>query len=120
MGILSNQRYDTGASVKEVALRHEFGTRTIPARPFLRPAYNKNIDKWKQYIYSGLQSGKSLDTILNAVGSMGVGEIKREIASIVDPPLKKARKDGGTKPLVDTGLLLSSVTYEVEIGLQYS
>lgn len=114
MGILSNQRYPNGTSVREVALFHEFGTRLIPARPFFRPAYNKNIDKWKQFIYNGMRAGRDIETILNAVGSMGAGEIKREITLIAEPPLKKARKDGSTKPLVDTGLLLTSVTYEVK------
>lgn len=115
IGVLQNQRYPNGTNVKDVALYQEFGTSRIPARPFLRPAYNNNIDRWKEYIYSGLRRGEALEQLLNAVGSMGAGEVKREIKAITAPPLKKRRKDGGTKPLVDTGLLLASITYEVKV-----
>ncbi|RIQ10307.1 hypothetical protein D0837_17670, partial [Bordetella avium] len=58
------------------------------------------------------------------VGALAAGDIARAISKVVSPPLEKStlqarqsrKKTPGVskKPLVDTGLMIQSVTYQVE------
>lgn len=130
VGWFAGQRYDDNTSVAEVASQNEFGSNTkhIPPRPFMRPTAQTEKNKWRN-IFAELykKNNGDLTKTMNGLGLVVSGAIKKTISEIWDPPLSektiKARKDkysaGGMfgssieKPLVDTGLMISSVSHRV-------
>lgn len=125
--------YPTGTPVATVAAVHEFGApaKNIPPRPFMRPTIARESNNWKALMASGakaiIRGNATIDQVLNAVGAKAAGDVAKTIASITAPPLKAAtiaararkRKDKTItatlrKPLVDTALMINSVTHLVE------
>jgi hypothetical protein len=105
-----------------IATYHEFGTENMPARPFLRSAFEvaqdqvaKRIEKALNSILKGTKTAVQAASLL---GLFGVNLVKKRIR---DSPswaeelsaLTIALK-GSTKPLIDTAQMLNSVTYVVE------
>lgn len=105
-------------------------TIVIPARPFMRPAVADNRAEWRKKLGDRakdvLQGDAPPDHMLDQFGLAVSGDIRKAITKVISPPLspktikRKMRKLKGkrgpgsvTKPLVDTGLMLSSVTHEV-------
>lgn len=117
VGFFSEARYPTGQLVAQVAAWQEFGTRTIPERPFFRGALRRMGDGVLESAASAVADAR-LNLTRRGVGK--VGEVARSVLqeSVVelrDPPNAPstvARK-GSTNPLVDTGQLVGSVTYRV-------
>ena len=120
-GILADARYEDGLPVAQVASWNEFGTRNIPARPFMARA--------KAFIEGG-----ALDRKIEQIGysrSWGepeeddVGEFLRDAikAAIIstnyapNAPSTIAKK-GHANQLIDTQLMLDSIQYEVVIEAQ--
>jgi phage gpG-like protein len=91
----------------------------IPARSFLRDTLDTNKDAYIQVI-ARLKKRLVPITInppqaLNLLGLRVQGDIKRRIGRGIDPPNTEetiARK-GSTTPLIDTGNLRQSITYQV-------
>lgn len=132
-GWFASSVYPTGTPIATVAAVHEFGApaKNIPPRPFMRPTIARESDNWKKIMSSGakaiLHGNASIDQVMNAVGMKAAGDVAKTIASITQPPLKAAtiaararkRKDKTItatlkKPLVDTALMIGSVTHVVE------
>ena len=116
VGVFDGQEPD-GTTVAEVALWNHEGTDTIPARPFIRIGLRS--DKVKNTIEKALRA--VLDGRVTAaraaelVGLQGRNEVVREISQGIDPPNAPstiARKRSN-KPLIDTGILRSKITYKV-------
>lgn len=127
------------ANVAQIASFHEFGTDTIPARPFIGPTvdgkrdeYGRLMERVARLIVVGKLTPKRA---LALVGEQMSADIKAAIRALTDPPLAestiaaKKRKAaylgaekaeayaaGGANPLIDTGHMLNSVTYAVVIG----
>ncbi len=127
--------------VFEVALWNEFGTDRIPARPFMGLAIDGGMGKinaWREEaIDKILNDGWSVQKGLEMLGFRIQVLIQNKIKSNVPPPnapstvkakqkagvLPKKFKEGTdnkgrpysdrTKTLIDTGLMLRSVTYKV-------
>ncbi len=106
-------------------------TITIPPRPFMRPTVEREKAAWIALLAKGAKSilaGKtSPRDVLDAVAARAAGDIARTIASIQSPALaastiaKRRRKMADkktignlTKPLVDSGIMIDSVTHVVE------
>lgn len=122
---------DGGPQVAEVAAKQEYGDPgdNIPPRPFFRPTISSRKDEWKQIVMDGcmmVAEGKlSIQQVLEGVGLQAEGDIVQKIREIWTPPLspytlqKRAERAGvsvdqvSKKPLVDTGLMLASVTHAV-------
>ena len=111
-----------GLNMAQIAAANEFGTKTIPSRPFLRPAIDENATKITRAITG--QYNKIMDqesTIENSLGLIGVlveNLIKRKIRSIYTPPNSPqtiARKKS-SKPLIDFGQMVQSVRRKVVLG----
>lgn len=104
---------------------HEFGTRKIPERPFLRPAIDRNREKyrnWTRKIALAVIDGvRGVREGLTSLGDEIVKDIQRQIDEVTSPPLapstiKQRRKKGrGTKPLVSTGEMRRSCSRRVVI-----
>ena len=111
-----------GLTVLEVAKVHEFGAPAagIPARSFLRGTVDEQdseIRADQHKIAVAVISGRlDLRRGLDQLGARVAAKIQQRIARGIEPPLQArtiARK-GSSKPLVDTGQLRSSITWEVE------
>lgn len=140
------------APLAAIATYQEFGTKTIPPRPFISGWFDKNKGesyKLLRALSAKLMLGRiSTEQFVNLFGNRAVGGIKKFIASKIPPPLaastlaKRARKGraaararaiakgktpskikrrkkgapaqaGNATPLIDTGLLRSSITFRL-------
>lgn len=92
-------------------------TVTVPARPFFRTMLDQKAGAW------GTQVGKALKAAdydagktLGRMGELIKGELQGSIRDLTSPPLAPStvRKKGFPKPLIDSGVMLNSVDYEVQ------
>lgn len=108
------------ATLVEIAAFHEFGTIDVPERSFIRRTFTTrtaDLNAVIATIVRGVVAG-SLDVKrgIGLLGAWGAAAVKNTItASDIPPPLKPATiaAKGSTKPLVDTGQLLNSITWEI-------
>lgn len=133
VGWFETAKYPDGTPVAYVASIQEFGSpqNGIHPRPFMRPTIAKRALSWKILAGQGARAmaqGKySLSQILDGIGQQAAGDIARTISEIQSPRLKDAtvkarmrryadkRTVGNlTKPLVDTGYMISSIQSTVE------
>lgn len=119
VGFLEKGTYPDGTSVPMVAAINEFGapSRGQPPRPFFRNMIQAKSGEWPKAI-EGLLKANDYDTkrVLELTGAAIAGQLRQSIVDLVEPPLAPstiARKKS-SKPLVDTGHMLNSVSYEVE------
>ena len=130
VGWLDGTKYDTGVSVAMVAARNEFGdpSANIPPRPMLQETRDREFENWSSLINNLTDQimGGSMKSMQASeiFGAVVIGDIKKTIAELNSPPLKQStvdarvRKRAGssvgnlTKPLVDEGILVNSITYE--------
>lgn len=118
VGILGSGETDA-FSLVDIATVHEFGSEDghIPQRSFLRATHDKKI-KENQALLNRLKSKllkEDPDKILNILGSVIQGQIVEAINNGIGPELKPQtiKRKGSSKPLIDTGHLKASVTFEV-------
>ncbi len=110
-------------SVVEVGFWTEFGTETSPSRSWLRSTMDegdREINQWgDEAIENIIFKGWSLEKALNMMGFRIQVLIQNKIKSNVGPALAQSTIDEkvrhGVAPvtLIDTGLMLRSVTYQV-------
>ncbi|MFL1549757.1 hypothetical protein ACI77I_11725 [Pseudomonas sp. D47] len=93
-------------------------TVTIPARPWLEPGVASATPEVLLTIQDGMEAGKSMDQILDAVGVVAAAEVQIYMRDLKTPPnaASTIRKKGSANPLIDAGALVKSVTYKVSIG----
>lgn len=128
-----DQKYDDGTSVAMIAAQNEFGNtgKKIPPRPFMRPAIAAHKMTWTAKLAQGtktvLNGTRSIGEVFEAVGLLVAGDIRKSITLVTSPALKastvmarlRGKKHGksvsltAAKPLVDSGLMLNSLTSEV-------
>lgn len=108
-GGITAPHYENGASILEVAIYNNFGTATIPRRPFMENASPKLQEMWKDLLASAqkrVNTGEiSVETVLKAASLKGESVVRTEIDAITDPPNSPetiARKKS-SKPLIDSG-----------------
>jgi hypothetical protein len=111
-----------GLTILEVATVHEFGAPAagIPARSFIRGTVDEREGEIRadqhrlavQYLSGKIAIRKALDVL----GARVAAKIQQRIARGITPPLlpRTVARKGSSKPLVDTGQLRSSITWEVE------
>lgn len=108
--------YPDGTSVIMVGTVHEFGSpaRNIPQRSYLRSTVESNKRSYKDMFKKlSIRIIKGQITKKEALGLVGLQvqtDVRQKITDIKEPPLKS--REGN--PLVDTGHLRQSITYEVE------
>ena len=127
VGVLNDATTEDGKSVAEYAAYNEFGTATIPPRPFLRTTIAEQRDKWgalaKRYLQAGIAAGSPAAgrMAMEAAGRQAQVDIQDKIMSNMPPPnapataARKAKRKGGgySGTLFDTGALHKSIDYEV-------
>lgn len=93
---------------------------TIPERAFLRNGFDTNKDdvmkNAEQVLPSVLDGSLSTDEFLKMIGIILSSDIKDFAQQLDSPPLHPftVKRKGSTNPLVDTGDMIGSITYEVE------
>ena len=112
--------HHSGYSLVELAATHEFGSSNghIPERSFIRSTFRER-DQELTKILTGLAKGVIADKVqvdeaLGKIGLWGANAVKRQITGQdIPPPLAVStiKRKGSTKPLVDTGQLLNSITW---------
>ncbi len=113
---------DTDLTMVELMAVHEFGSvdGRIPDRAPIRLTFETTEEEFKPFIANlakqVVTNGMPVEKALALLGQKGAAEVKKTITqSDLPPPLSPvtiARK-GSDRPLVDTGQLVNSVTYEV-------
>lgn len=133
VGWFSSAVYEGGPPVAYVATIQEYGYagKNIPPRPFMRPTVVKYRKKWGvlagKYAEAIAKGQKTVSDMMEGLGQTARGNIQQTISEVFEPELKKktvqARKNRKTdkktvgnltKPLIDTGLMLATVTNTVE------
>lgn len=129
VGILSSsggaaKHDESDLAVAEIGKIHEYGAPSegIPERSFIRATFREQesaLGKITARAAKQFVEGKvSLARALDMMGSWGANQVKRKITSGagIAPKLKPATikaKGGKTRPLVDHGQLLNSISWEV-------
>jgi hypothetical protein len=123
IGIPSDKKHQPdGTSLARIAAAHEFGVPdlNIPERSFLRTGIRRireQIIRLNRINLVRIVKGEmTVARALGLMGNMAAGAVKQEIRNGKFVPLKPktiARK-GSSKPLIDKGQMVQSVTYVVE------
>jgi hypothetical protein len=115
----------SGITVVEIANFHEFGL-GVPERSFLRSTLDENRNKYtnivkelRTEITKGVWDTK---TALEILGQKIVSDVKQKIYDGIPPELAESTIQNktvagrtGETPLIDTGQLVQSITYTVEM-----
>lgn len=111
-----------GLSVVDVATFHEFGTIAVPQRSFLRAgveAYRQELTNDTFKLIKQLNTA-ALDVprALKILGAKIKSLIQRRMRAGIDPKLEAAtiKRKGSSKPLIDTGQLINSIDYAIELN----
>ena len=123
VGILESAGVEKdGTSVIDVAEWNEFGTATIPERSFIRAWFDEAEPQLRQdfaALMRTVAAGKRTRAeVLELMGQRMVGQVQARMSAGIPPPNKPAtvRRKGSSTPLIDTGVLRSSVTYRTGGG----
>lgn len=134
-GVLASEKERDSGEVTNVdlAIIHEFGSpaANIPERSFVRSTFTKHRQEYSaelKKLAGSLAKGdarKTAENILGLVGAKMAADMKNTIADGLSPAnapdvyarkLAKGTAAGLPKPLVDTGQLLNSITWDVVLG----
>lgn len=132
-GWFEKEKYEDGTQIAYVAAVQEFGdpAKKIPPRPYMRPTIKQKKIEWEniiaQLFKQSLNGDGDIDKILASIGLRAAGDIRETITKLQDPPLKQStinarlnkKSDKKTignlyKPLVDSGVMLNTLTNVVE------
>lgn len=119
VGFQSDQTYEDGTSLAEVAAYNEFGSSDTPARPFMRQSFENHEDELQAACDMAnqlLASGESAEQVLNRIGVIAKGLVQEEIVEGDFAPNAEStiRKKGSEQPLIDSGHMRQSVNYVVK------
>ncbi len=121
VGFFASARYEDGTSVVTVAASNEFGNKAsgIPERPFMRLANAAVRPKLEKVLKARLNPQRMIvdETTAGLLGETLKGEIQESIRNLRLPPNAPStieRKGGKSNPLIDTGFMRLSVSYEVK------
>lgn len=133
VGWFEKSKYDNGVSVAYIATIQEYGypQGNIPPRPFFRPTIAKQQNEWRIIAQRGskavIEGKMQIGDVMEQIGLKATGDVKETISLILTPPLsprtiqarlarRANKKTMGllTKPLIDTGLMLNTLTNTVE------
>ena len=116
VGFMNGATYPDGVKVAQVAFWNEFGTTTSPSRPFFRKMIADESPGWGALVARAAAYYNSDGaTILNFMGEKIAEDLQQSIVGWQDPrnAASTIARKGFDKPLVDTGDMSRSITYEV-------
>ena len=124
-GILAkdgSQNHSEGITVFQIGMIHEFGVpeKNIPRRSFIRAPIENNIKEITKLIENNhklvSENAMSAKVALDRIGIKAQNTIKESFRNNDWKPLKRAtvKRKGSSRPLIDTGQLIGSISYIVE------
>ncbi len=122
VGVFGGSGAEDGFTMVELAAVHEFGSKDghTPERSFIRRTFQIKQDRLAKMIAklttALLANRVNWQTALKILGDFGATEVKNTIRDgQVEPPLAASTiaAKGSSKPLVDTGQLIGSITWQV-------
>lgn len=114
IGVQSDEDpYPNGETVAKIAAWNHFGTKDIPARPYLTKAIDENtrsLENFSTKVFKKIMDGMDLEKGLGLLGEEVVSVIRRMITTLAEPPNAPStiKKKGSSNPLIDTGRLRAS------------
>lgn len=119
VGFLEGATYPDGTPVATIAAINEYGNpaRNQPPRPFFRQMIADKKSGWGE-TFGSLMKASNMDSskALDLMGECIDGQLKQSINDLTQPPLAPstiARK-GFDKPLIQSGVMVNSVSHEVK------
>lgn len=127
VGFLASAKYPDGTPVAGVAFMDEFG-RTVKAkdgayyqlpRPFFRNMIAAKSPKWGAALGKiAVTTDYDIRKTLMLMGEGIAGQLQASIRELTSPPLAPSTiaKKGFSKPLIDTAVMINSVSYTVDVA----
>ena len=116
----SNQREKGEATNALIAYVHEFGI-GVPERSFMRSTIIENAEKYRliqrDNILPAIRNGTlTAEECYRRLGLVAQGDMQNKIntGDFKELDEKTVKRKKSSRPLVDTGALLQSITYEVK------
>lgn len=117
-----SQQHSEGLTVFQIGMIHEFGVpeKNIPRRSFIRVPIENNIKEITKLIEHNhklvSENSMTAKVALDRIGIMAQNTIKESFRKNDWKPLKRAtiKRKGSSRPLIDTGQLIDSISYIVE------
>jgi len=103
-----------------VAGWNEFGTDRIPQRSFVRAWFDEKLAEnrvnFRKLAMSVVRGEHNVSWLYNTLGVLFVGQIQNRISDGILPENAESTvlRKHSTTPLIDTGQLRSSITYQLE------
>lgn len=118
-GFMEGSNYPDGTPVAAVAFWNEMGdpANNRPARPFFRQMIEKESPTWVSKFSNAAQAtGLNAKQALGMMGEDIRGALEQSITDFTSPGLAQSTIDakGFEKPLIDTGHMKNSISYEVK------
>lgn len=106
---------DNPPTLEEVALWNEFGTETIPARPFLSRAQKSANARCAKLVKARMDENADIEQIAKEIGIVLQDEIQQQITkgNFVPNAPSTIKRKGSSRPLIDTGNLRQSVHWGI-------
>lgn len=119
VGFQSDQTYEDGTSLAEIAAINELGSSDTPARPFMRQSFENHEAELQAACDRAnaiLSNGGTAEQALNQLGVFCRGLVQEEIVEGGFAPNAEStiKKKGSEQPLIDTGYMRQSVNYVVK------
>jgi hypothetical protein len=125
VGVLAKdaqKSHDEKTTILDIATINEFGSADgthPPSRSFVRAWFDAEEPKIRELLVQ--QMGLAIlgrltrQQVLDRIGAYCVGQIQARVAQGIAPPNRPSTiaKKGSSTPLIDTGLLRSSVSFEI-------
>lgn len=115
VGVLENATYPDGTPVAMVAFWNEYGTKTSPVRAFFRTTVSDQKKNWVLSVQNLMKMHDDPKKVMGLMGEHMRGQIVQSINTWADPPNAPytVRMKGFQKPLVWSGQLMRSISFEV-------
>jgi hypothetical protein len=121
VGFFEDSTYSNGTPIAEVAIYQEFGTESIPPRPFMQPTFNNEKAKWADIMRKKIISqGEHINAyqVMQTVGLVAMTDVKDKInwwAASGSPRNAEAtiNKKGFDSPLIQDGTMRDAVRFKV-------
>lgn len=117
VGFINGAKYPTNENVATVAFNNEYGTKNIPSRPFFRTMISKESPTWPEKLTKAVHfTHYDFKKSLELLGMDVEGALRESIRDWREPPnsQKTIERKGFNKPLIDTSLMIKSITSEVK------
>lgn len=117
VGFMEGATYPDGTPVPAVAFWSEYGNGKSPPRPFFRRMIAKESPTWADKMARmAMASGNDGKRVLALMGEDIGAALQQSITELTDPPLAQSTIDakGFDKPLIETGNMVRSITYQVD------